>query len=102
MTLSLLFVKGTLVSAQEETGGQVSVGGEITFYDKTEESSNSLDSPVEFDKNNLLTSPNEAKPSGRIPSLGELLGNGLWTGIALILTALVLKMMWNHREERKQ
>lgn len=119
--LFLLGVVGFSAAASAITGagGQVSVKGQITFYEGTTESStiessttetstSTSSSEVPGESSSTSDSSSEAaansgsatKPQGSYPSTGEMIRNYSFAGVGAIL--LFVLILWNRRKKKEE
>lgn len=118
LTLGLLllgmFSFSTIASATTGAGGQVSVKGQITFYEGSTEPSTSdsttPSSSSEVPKDSTSTSASSTgvstgsssttKPQGSFPSTGETIRNYSFMGVGVIL--LLVLILWSRRKKKEE
>ena len=83
------------VNASEKIGGQVRTNGTISFYEE-EKTNPPVDS--ESSENNDLDAMK--KPTGNLPSTGDIIGKFRFVGIGLLLLLLLLFLLrkWTKEE----
>lgn len=92
--LGILLTAGT-VSSYAETGGTVRTNGVITFYEE--------ELPPTEGSNSKPPVDNEKKPSGKLPSTGELVKRSLGiSGVIILAIALILILIKRKRKEGKE
>lgn len=96
-------VSPSVVYGTQGTGGQVNTGGKISFYDEASKPDESA--PVEPEKPESSSKQETDlvnKPTGKLPSTGERIGNAGFIGLALALLVLLLILLrrWTKKEEQ--
>ncbi|MDA9472810.1 LPXTG cell wall anchor domain-containing protein [Enterococcus sp. 5H] len=92
-------ISPTFAYGIEGTGGQVTTGGGILFYE--EESVPDDSTPAEPSEPEKPETDTAAKPAGRLPSTGEWIGNVGFIGIGLLLLFLLLLLVRKWAKEEK-
>lgn len=90
-------------SATTGAGGQVSSKGQITFYEKTTESSTTVSSS-EVPADSSSTATSTGKPQGgenKLPSTGEMIQKYSLMGTGIVLL-IALILFYRRKKEEKQ
>lgn len=102
LTLISLTFAPTFVHGTEGVGGQVNTGGKISFYEEKEDGTiDSSDSTSPQPDENAPTPAEKEdgsviKPSGKLPSTGELVQRFWLAGLAIVLL-----VVWIVRKKTK-
>lgn len=99
IALFSLVISPAIVYGTDGAGGQVNTGGKITFYE--EEVISDESTPQEPDSSSEQEAELVKKPTGKLPSTGELIGNFGFIGIGLVLLFLLLMVLRRWTKEEK-